>query len=99
MDVLTELLPSSYPVKAESSAKDSRRQRHQAKQGRAEKIDESSQPKSLEAPLNNQVKILPEHERRSGEDRRQHSMKRGRWLESRDKNDRRATITGLCFKV
>ncbi len=99
MDVLAELLPSSYTVKAEPSAKDSRRQQPQAKQGRAQKTDKNSQSESLETPLNNQVKTLPEHERRTGDDRRQHSMKRGRWLESRDKNDRRTTATGLCLKV
>jgi hypothetical protein len=99
MDVLSELLPSSYTVKAEPSAKDSRRQQPQAKQGRAQIIDKNSQSESLETPLNNQVKTLPEHERRTGDDRRQHSMKRGRWLESRDKNDRRTTATGLCLKV
>ncbi len=99
MDVLAELLPSSYTVKAEPSAKDSQRQQSQAKQRRAQKADKNSQSESLETPLNNQVKTLPEHERRTGDDRRQHSMKRGRWLESRDKNDRRTTATGLCLKV
>ncbi len=99
MDVLTELLPSSYTVKAEPSAKDSQRQQSQAKQRRAQKADKNFQHESLETPSNNQLKALPEHERRTGDDRRQHSMKRGRWLESRDKNDRRATITGLCLKV
>ena len=48
---------------------------------------------------NNDLKTGPDNERRAGDDRRLQSMKRGRWLESRDKKDRRTATTDLSLKV
>ena len=91
MDVLTELLPSSYTAKAEPSAKDSRQRQSQAKKSHSE-----DQQMALN---NNDLKTGPDNERRAGDDRRLQSMKRGRWLESRDKKDRRTATTDLSLKV
>lgn len=96
MEVFVDLLPPSYTVKAEPSAKDSRRQRHQKKNAYknvAPPIDAEQEA----AKSNTQQAFVKE--RRINEDRRQKKMKRGRWLESRDRNDRRATTPTISFKI
>tara|TARA_R110000737_G_scaffold49733_4_gene70637 strand:+ start:4741 stop:5031 length:291 start_codon:yes stop_codon:yes gene_type:complete len=96
MDVLVELLPPSYTAKAEPSARDSRRQQPQAKQqDKTPKLARTCQ-KSLLKVI---VKSCPESDRRTGEDRRRQRVKRGRWLESRDRHDRRAIALTVFVKV
>lgn len=96
MDVLAELLPPSYTAKAEPSARDSRRQQPQGKQpDKALKVEQDRQQSRLKIT----AKPLPEKERRAGEDRRQQRMQRGRWLESRERYDRRAKALTVFVKV
>ena len=88
MDVFASLLPASFTAKAERLEKDSREKQQQ-------------QRKKTSNSLTEQLKItiacstLSEDERRSGGDRRQQRFKRGRWLESRNRNDRRATALNV----
>lgn len=91
MEVLAELLPPSYSVKAEPSAKDSRRQQQEKK----------SSNKSKPQPSKSKVmtKLAPEIDRRTGEDRRQKKINRGRWLESRGRSDRRASESTIFVRV
>ena len=96
MDVLAELLPPSYTAKAEPLAKDSRRQQPREKpQDKAPKAEQTHQRNSRKVI----AKSLPEKERRAGEDRRQQRMQRGRWLESRERSDRRATALTVFVKI
>jgi len=91
MDVIAELLPPSYSVKAEPSAKDSRRQQQERKKPR------QTQTKTTSIKITSSM--APEVERRTGEDRRQKKVNRGRWLESRDKSDRRASSSTIFVRV
>lgn len=91
MDVLAEILPPSYTARAEPSARDSRRQQPQGKPQ-----DKALKSKSSALKV---TKPLQESERRAGEDRRRQRMKRGRWLESRERNDRRANKLKVFVKV
>lgn len=96
MDVLAELLPPSYTAKAEPSARDSRRhQQHEKKQQNEPEPELKSDQETIKITAN----PLPETERRNGEDRRQQRMNRGRWLESRARNDRRAKESAIFVKV
>ena len=98
MDVLTELLPSSYTGKTESSSKDSRR--HQPKHN--QKINQKNDIELIEKKLNDKANVDKSVwviERRSGDDRRQQKMDRGRWLESRDRKDRRSNPSTVFVKV
>jgi len=89
MKVLLDLLPASFTAKAEPVAKDSRQKQQPRQQGQS--------TEQVEAKTT--AEELVEAERRNGEERRQQRMKRGRWLESRDRNDRRATALTVFVKV
>lgn len=99
MDVLVELLPLSYRAKAEPATKDRRqkqqKQHQQLKQTASQVSGTASE--TLEKKLN--TEFLPDIERRRGEDRRQHDMHRGRWLESRSRHDRRIQALGILMKI
>ncbi len=91
MEVLAELLPPSYSVKAEPSAKDSRRQQQEKKNSNKSKAQSSKSEVT--------IKLAPEIDRRTGEDRRQKRINRGRWLESRGRSDRRASESTIFVRV
>jgi hypothetical protein len=99
MDVLVDLLPLSYRAKAEPAAKDRRQQQQQQhqqlKQATSQLSDRATETR--EKKLNTEV--LPDIERRTGEERRQHDMHRGRWLESRSRHDRRTEASGILVKI
>ncbi|AZQ85108.1 hypothetical protein EKO29_14630 [Colwellia sp. Arc7-635] len=105
MDVLVELLPPSYTAKTESSAKDSRRKnqsQYKNSENKAlQKLNEIVEPEREDQQeiSNGDKQVVPDIERRKGDERRQQRMKRGRWLESRDRNDRRATAMTVFVKV
>ena len=100
MDVLAELLPPNYTAKAEPSSKDSRRHQPQKKkQSKGLGSEPETEQALLKEKLSATQSSLPDSDRRMGEDRRQQRMKRGRWLESRDRNDRRATAMTVFVKV
>ncbi|ASP48671.1 hypothetical protein [Cognaticolwellia beringensis] len=93
MEVLIDLLPASYTAKAEPSAKDSRQ-----KQARAhDKKKPNLTPEHDEAEISEQKEV--ENERRTGDDRREQTLNRGRWLESRDRKDRRENESAICVKI
>ena len=96
MDVIAELLPPSYTAKAEPSTKDSEKQRQKEKMLRKElDVVFESEQKTKETTVN----ASPETDRRAGEDRRQQKINRGRWLESRNRNDRRAIESTISVKI
>ena len=96
MDVIVELLPASFTAKTEPAAKDSsRQQREEKKQHKVRCSTQNAQQASLKVT----DKAIYDKERRTGEERRQQRMKRGRWLESRDRNDRRSTALTVFVKV
>lgn len=93
MEVLIDLLPASYTAKAEPSAKDSRQKQPRAHDKKQPKLT----PKHDEAEISEQKSV--ENERRTGDDRREQALNRGRWLESRDRKDRRANASAICVKI
>lgn len=105
MDVLVELLPPSYTGKTEPSAKDSRRENQSAYKNSdnkaLQKLNEiiESEKDDQQTLSNDDKKTVPDIERRKGAERRQKRMQRGRWLESRDRHDRRATAMTVFVKV
>ncbi len=96
MEVFVDLLPPSYTVKAAPSAKESPRKRQQErdKNENTELAAESEQD-----IIKTDTDIALNEDRRKGDDRRQQRINRGRWLESRDRNDRRATELAIFVKV
>ncbi|MDO6428029.1 hypothetical protein Q4489_13495 [Thalassotalea sp. 1_MG-2023] len=96
MDVLADLLPPSYLVKSETTAKD-RQPEQQNPQ------DEQSSEENNEATHQEKKKKTRKKayfvERRSGEDRRLHQKNRGRWLDSRLNKDRRKANTKTAIKL
>lgn len=95
MDVLTELLPPSYLLKSESTEKDKRRN----KKGYSNKLSKKLETTKESTEIRKVLSQWDETDRRSGNDRRKQFAKRGRWLESRDRNDRRAVITDVFVKI
>ncbi|GHF98102.1 hypothetical protein [Thalassotalea marina] len=87
MDVIAELLPSSYLAKSENTAKD-RKNKHQIKH-KTKKHDTEQEESIQEEQTKEAAANWNSVERRSGEDRRQHQKNRGRWLDSRISPDRR----------
>ena len=96
MKVVNELLTPVNLIKPENSEKD-RRQQH----GKYQKI--TAQPAENEQDNEKIVGTTDANwdriERRSGKDRRQQQVNRGRWLESRDKKDRRKTAQAFCLTI
>lgn len=93
MDVLVDLLPPSYTAKAEPSAKDNRHKQRQEKPSKNIASKSARADKALAAPIN------VEAERRTGQDRRLKKTSRGRWLESRNRNDRRRRASEVFVKI
>lgn len=96
MEVFTDLLPDSYTAKPEPSAKDSKQKKEKNKKVKYKQertllpvVVENSPPK----------KKIVEDDRRTGEERREKVLNRGRWLESRDRKDRRANETAISVKI
>ncbi|TWX73487.1 hypothetical protein [Colwellia sp. C1TZA3] len=93
MDVLVDLLPGSFTAKVEPSVKDSRQ-----KQGYQQTKNLPNLP-TEQAEVKTSSQTIVETERRTGDDRREQEMNRGRWLESRDRNDRRANASDISVKI
>lgn len=91
MDVFTELLPASFTAKPEATAKDSKQ-----KKGRNNKSKPSPPQSVKDKP---EQKEVVETERRTGEERREKVVNRGRWLESRDRKDRRVNNQKISVKI
>jgi hypothetical protein len=91
MDVLVDLLPASYTAKAEPSAKDSHQKQKQQKK--------PPNSPTTQVEVKTSSPALVEVERRTGDERREQEMNRGRWLESRNRNDRRENASTICVKI
>lgn len=100
MDVLAEILPPSYLVKSENTAKDRQQKNKQNKKNKSLNAYNTTKSElSSVAEQDNRPKL--DIDRRSGEDRRETQQNRGRWLESRAKKDRRKDdkATAIQLKV
>ena len=95
MEVFTDLLPPSYTAKAEPSAKDSNKHQQQkkSKQKQIVKLVAEQEPSDIN------LYVLTGEDRRTGDDRRQNQINRGRWLESRSRSDRRASESTIFVRV
>ncbi|WP_286272001.1 hypothetical protein [Thalassotalea hakodatensis] len=85
MDVLADLLPPSYLVKSETTAKDRQPEQHEPQEEQSSEENNEAQPQKKKKASKKAYFV----ERRSGEDRRLHQKNRGRWLDSRLNKDRR----------
>jgi len=98
MDVLIDLLPSVNQVKIEQSKKDKRQRNKYNRQ-----MNSASSNENVANNVENVMKLKQVFwtgpERRTSVDRRQLKKKRGRWLESRDRLDRRATESAISVKI
>jgi len=98
MDVLIDLLPSVNQVKIEQSKKDKRQRNKYNRQ-----MNSPASHQNMASDVENVVKLKQVFwngpERRLSIDRRQLKKKRGRWLESRDRIDRRATESAISVKI
>lgn len=97
MDVLSDLLSTASAVtpahvaKSENAAKDRKHKGMPYKQIKTPVKDENTTLENTEASvLKTKESKWTKTDRRSTNDRRKQLSKRGRWLESRDKKDRRA---------
>lgn len=98
MDVLAELLPASYLVKAENTAKDRKQKNKQYRQMKHSYNDTTSSESSDRVDFK-RASNWDDVERRSGKDRREQMECRGRWLESRDEKDRRQISKAIVLKI
>jgi hypothetical protein len=100
MDVLIDLLPSVNRVQLENAKKD-KRQRNKYSRQMSSQSSRNSAKSDTETPVSRELKqvLWVGVERRSIQDRRQVSNKRGRWLESRGRNDRRAIAEKISVKI
>jgi hypothetical protein len=92
MEVFVDFLPSSYTVKAAPSAKEKPRKHQQGKNSN-KATELAVEPNAIDTDE------FSSEDRRKGDDRRKLRINRGRWLESRDRNDRRATEPAFFVKV
>ncbi|GLX77291.1 hypothetical protein tinsulaeT_06310 [Thalassotalea insulae] len=98
MDVLAELLPPSYLVKSENTAKDKKqRSRHYRKN--ASQYSQNDQELAVKSSHAEQNTNWDQVDRRSGKDRRHNNKCRGRWLESRAEKDRRQQSKAIEIKI
>ena len=94
MNYIPELLPQMRLLKMESSSRDKKQK--QAYQFAA--FDEVKDEHLAVNTVQDKPTVWDFTERRSGEDRRQSFTDRGRWLESRAKQDRRKSPS-LCMQI
>jgi hypothetical protein len=98
VDVLIDLLPSVNQVKIENAKKD-KRQRNKYTRQMSTSINTPKAANNIEKGALFKQVFWDGPERRSSVDRRHLKNKRGRWLESRDKNDRRTTRLAISVKI
>ncbi len=96
MDVITELLPPTNLVKSETAVKDQKQNKKQQKKKETViKEDDSTSIIPIKIKFSNWNSV----DRRTGNDRRLQLSKRGRWLESRDRNNRRVVELPISMKI
>lgn len=98
MDVLAELLPPSYLIKPETTAKDRKQKNKQYRQVKRSYADVELSGTSEVLNIK-RASNWDDVERRSGKDRREQMECRGRWLESREEKDRRQVAKAIQIKI
>jgi hypothetical protein len=96
MDVITELLPPTNLVKSETTAKDQKQNKKQINEKDSVVKEDDVLPV---VPIKIKFSDWNSVDRRTGNDRRLQLSKRGRWLESRDKNNRRVVEQPISMKI
>jgi hypothetical protein len=101
VDVLIDLLPSVNRVKIENSKKDKRQRNKYSRQMKSFRGNKGASNISGQGEKSATLKqvLWTGPERRTLMDRRQLKNKRGRWLESRGRNDRRAAEYAISVKI
>jgi hypothetical protein len=99
VDVLIGLLPSVNKVRIENSKKDKQQRNMYNQQMNLPTGNSSSDTKELDNKIKIKQVFWDGPERRSSRERRHLKNKRGRWLESRDRNDRRTSRYGISVKI
>jgi hypothetical protein len=101
MDVLIDLLPSANRVQTESSKKDKRQRNKYSRQMTSSKSNigrDNDSEQSLNGATLKQV-FWTGPDRRLSVERRLLKNQRGRWLESRERKDRRANAYAISVKI
>ena len=98
MDFLAELLPQGQVLKSGSSSKD-KRQKSGYSNSASQVAKDNLENANVEIETKVAVSEWKDVDRRTGKDRRKQMAKRGRWLESRDRNDRRASEFEIFVKI
>ena len=99
MDVLIDLLPSVNRVKTEASKKDKRQRNKYSRQMNSSALNGEQMNENTGSVAQLKQVFWDGPERRNTNDRRQLNNKRGRWLESRDRKDRRAVEYAISVKI
>jgi len=99
VNVLIDLLPSVNRVRTETSKKDKRQRNKYNRQMNSSNIDLIKSNEESEPVTELKQVFWDGPERRNINDRRQLKNKRGRWLESRDRKDRRAVEYAISVKI
>ena len=96
MDIIADLLPRIDQLTVEHSAKDGRQSQH----NKADKIyQQVNSHKAEVVQIRSKSSNWHEIDRRSGKERRKQLEQRGRWLESRDKSNRRIVEQAIYLEV
>mgnify|MGYP000674907327 CR=1 FL=1 len=95
MDFIDDLLPAAYAMRSEVLAKDKRQQPKANKRQQYKSVNQDV----VETTTAIQRDTWDNVDRRSGEDRRQQQLNRGRFLESRAEKDRRQQANALFLKI
>jgi hypothetical protein len=98
VNVLIDLLPSVNQVKIENAKKD-KRQRNKYTRQMSSATSVFPLAKNVEKGTTFKQIFWDGPERRSSVERRHLKNKRGRWLESRDLNDRRTMRLAISVKI
>jgi len=99
VNVLIDLLPSVNRVRTETSKKDKRQRNKYNRQMNSSNLDLIKSNEESEPVTELKQVFWDGPERRNINDRRQLKNKRGRWLESRDRKDRRAVEYAISVKI
>ena len=93
MDAVQRVLPSVNIISSEKAAKDTQQKKQDKYKSLQLVDDENEQITSTHIKTVNQINDTIELERRTGADRRLSAKKRGRWLESRGRKNRRTSLS------
>ena len=99
MDVLIDVLPSVNRMNIDSSKKDKRQRNKYNRQMNSSNLNIAKVNENDVYVAELKQAFWNGPERRSSNDRRQLKNKRGRWLESRDRKDRRALESAISVKI